>query len=69
MASYRATQSHDGYVYTKKDGLVRGLKTYAVIKPESKIHPADNDGVWDAIVIGAGYAGLIAARDLVKAGE
>lgn len=69
MPSYQANPSHDGYVYTKKDGLVSGLPTYGVIRPESKFHDTDNDSNWDVIVIGAGYAGLIAARDLVKAGE
>lgn len=66
---YLANPTHDGYTYTKKDGLVAGLKTYAVIKPEQKIRRADDGNVYEAIVIGAGYAGLVAARDLVKAGK
>jgi NADPH-dependent 2,4-dienoyl-CoA reductase/sulfur reductase-like enzyme len=67
--SYHAALSHDGYTYTKHDGLVQGLRTYGFIQPQSKIGDADAGKVWDAIVIGAGYTGLIAARDLVKAGE
>lgn len=69
MSKYQANLSHDGYVYTKKDGLVGGLKTFGVIQPESNIRAGGGDNVWEAIVIGAGYAGLIAARDLVKAGK
>lgn len=67
--SYQAKLSHDGYKYTKQDGLVQGLHTYGVIHPESKIRDADANKVWDAIVVGAGYTGLIAVRDLVKAGK
>jgi hypothetical protein len=67
--SYRANLSHDGYIYTKQDGLVQGLRTYGVIVPETKIRDAAAGKVWDAIVVGAGYTGLIAARDLVKAGK
>ncbi|KAF2963970.1 hypothetical protein GQX73_g9602 [Xylaria multiplex] len=69
MSPYHANLSNDGYIYTKKDGLVSGLHTYGVIKPESHIRQADDGNVWEAIVVGAGYAGLVAARDLVKAGK
>ena len=69
MSSYHANLSHDGHTYTKKDGLVAGLASYSVIQPERQIRQADDGNVWEVIVIGAGYAGLIAARDLVKAGE
>ena len=67
--SYHSKLSHDGYIYTKHDGLIKGLRTYGVIQPASKIRDADANKVWDVIVIGAGYTGLIAARDLVKAGK
>ncbi|KAJ5109610.1 hypothetical protein N7532_002255 [Penicillium argentinense] len=67
--SFHAKLSHDGYIYTKHDGLVQGLRTYGVIQPETKIRDADAGKVWDAVIIGGGYTGLIAARDLVKAGK
>ena len=67
-SSYQAKLSTEGYTYTKKDGLIGGLHTYGVIQPDSRIRQSDKDKIWDAIVIGAGYAGLVAARDLVKAG-
>ncbi|KAJ5492060.1 Flavin amine oxidase [Penicillium expansum] len=69
MTTYQAKISSEGHTYTKKDGLIGGLHTYSVIQPESKVHQADDGHVWETIIIGAGYAGLIAARDLVKAGK
>lgn len=69
MSRYQANPTVDGYTYTKNGGLVSGLRTYGVIQPESNVRNVDNSNVWEAIVIGAGYAGLIASRDLVKAGE
>lgn len=68
-SAYEAKLSKDGYTYTKGNGLVGGLRTYGVIQPERKIRQTDEGSIWEAIVIGAGYAGLIAARDLVKAGK
>lgn len=59
--------SRDGHEYTKQHGLKSGLPTQAVVKPERRIF-SPND-TWEVIVIGGGYAGLIAARDLVKAGR
>ncbi|KAK2685704.1 hypothetical protein QWA68_015452 [Fusarium oxysporum] len=66
---YRANLSSEGYTYTKEGGLATGLCTYGVIQPERKIRQGEENKVWDAVVIGAGYAGLIATRDLVKAGK
>jgi hypothetical protein len=66
---YHANLSTEGYTYTKKGGLVTGLHTYSVIQPDRKIRQTDENKVFDAIVIGSGYAGLVAARDLVKAGK
>ena len=69
MTSYKANLSNDGHTYTKQNGLVGGLHSYGDIQPERKIRLADEENVWETIVIDAGYAGLIAARDLVKASE
>lgn len=69
MSKYEANLSRDGYTYTKKDGLLAGLHTYSVIRPDRRVKPGNEDQVWDAIVIGAGYSGLVAARDLVRAGK
>lgn len=69
MSRYQANLSVDGHEYTRNEGLKRGLHTYSVIQPERRIRDADEGSIWDAIVVGSGYAGLIAARDLVKAGK
>jgi hypothetical protein len=68
---FEAKLSHDGHTYNPgkgSAGLHPGLKTYGVIDPAEKIGAAAEEKVWECIVIGAGYTGLIAARDLVKAG-
>ncbi|KAF5008950.1 hypothetical protein FDECE_4813 [Fusarium decemcellulare] len=69
MPPYNANLSTEGHTYTRKDGLVAGLHTYGVIQPERKIRQSDNGDAYEVIVIGAGYAGLVAARDLVKTGK
>lgn len=59
-------QSQEGYEWTDKDGLKHGLPTLGAIRPASKIQGRDD--VYDVIVIGAGYAGLTAVRDLTLSG-
>ena len=68
----QALLSNDGYTYLPGkgvSGLEPGLMTFGVVQPQEKIRSAQSNSIWDCIVIGAGYTGLIAARDLVKAGE
>jgi hypothetical protein len=68
---FEAKLSHDGHTYTPGEGtagLHPGLKTYGVIDPAEKVGAGAEEKVWECIVVGAGYTGLIAARDLVKAG-
>ncbi len=59
--------SREGFHWTPKDGLKAGLPSISVIKPQEKILPA-NEIFSDVIVIGAGYTGLVAARDLTTQG-
>lgn len=59
-------RSSDGYHWTEHEGLSAGLPSPGVIKPESKIDPMKH--AYDVIVIGAGYAGLTAARNAVRSG-
>lgn len=63
--------SREGYQWTQKDGLRSGLATMGVVKPASNIDVSavTQDALFDAVVIGAGYAGLTAARDLTFAGS
>lgn len=58
----------DGFTWTPSAGRRNGLPTIGVVQPpEYSIQP--DDDVHDVIVIGAGYAGLIAARDLTTQGK
>ncbi|CAH0004390.1 unnamed protein product [Clonostachys byssicola] len=59
--------STDGYRWTPEEGLKTGVPTDAVIVPQSL--NIDADTVYDAIVVGAGYAGLRATRDLSLQGH
>lgn len=58
--------SRDGYSWTKTDGLRPGIPSIGVIQPPSNVTSADTE--FDVIVVGAGYAGLTAARDTSVAG-
>ena len=64
-----APKTSDGYLWTPAEGVQRGaLETDAVVSPQRSVH-GSKDKVYDAIVIGAGYAGLAAARDLCGASK
>lgn len=56
----------DGYSWEQTTGVVSGLETDAVVRPPQSL--SIRDKVYDAVVIGAGYAGLAAARDLALSG-
>ncbi len=64
--------SKDGFTWTPSAGRREGLPTIGVVVPLT--HSADpdhaaQDVVHDVIVIGAGYAGLVASRDLSTQGK
>ncbi|KGQ03930.1 Monoamine oxidase N [Beauveria bassiana D1-5] len=58
--------SKDGFSWTKADGLRPGIPCIGAIQPSSNIKSTDTE--FDVIVVGAGYAGLTAARDTSVAG-
>ena len=60
----------DGYHYEPATGLVAGLHTAAVVAPPTSpgLASLPADHVFDVIVVGAGYAGLTAARDAAVSG-
>lgn len=59
----------EGFTYTPGKGLKAGLDTEGAIRPLSS-HAAKKDArPYDTIVVGAGYTGLVAARDLTLAGR
>jgi hypothetical protein len=60
--------SRDGYRWTSATGLVKGVPSIGVINPPSNLE-VRNENYYDIIVLGAGYAGLTAARDLTAAGR
>jgi monoamine oxidase len=54
-----APRSKEGYIWTKDGSSVEGLHTEAVVSSSSLVSKE-----YDVIVIGAGFAGLVAAREL-----
>ncbi|XXG97045.1 hypothetical protein Hte_003339 [Hypoxylon texense] len=61
--------TREGYQWTKADGVTAGLPSISVIQPSSNLKPGTQEDLYDAAIIGAGYAGLTAARDLALAGK
>lgn len=61
-------RTQDGYSWTRANGVRKGhLQCRGVVEPPQKKNtPACH--VYDAIVIGAGYAGLMAAREMTHRG-
>lgn len=59
--------SRDGYQWTPEAGLAQGVPSIGVISPPSNVTSATRP--WDVIVVGAGYSGLTATRDLTLAGK
>lgn len=55
-------KTSDGYTWTSTSGVVPGLECEAYVSPQRS--GARESHLYDVIVIGAGYAGLAAARDL-----
>lgn len=66
MSQHQLHFSRDGSHWTPGGGLQHGVPTIGVIQPSSN-RTSDQDVY--VIVIGAGYAGLIAARDLTMTGH
>ncbi|KAH8894015.1 amine oxidase [Thozetella sp. PMI_491] len=61
--------SRDGFTWTPSAGLREGLPTIGVIDPPTYVAPLAGDQPYDVVVIGAGYAGLVATRDLTTQGK
>ncbi|OQV01297.1 hypothetical protein CLAIMM_06678 [Cladophialophora immunda] len=67
MSDDMTHQSREGWSWTGESGLKSGLPSVAVVKPETNVQ--NRDKVFDVAIIGAGYAGLTAARDLSTSGH
>jgi hypothetical protein len=61
----------DGFQWTKETGLQAGVPSLGVILPPSNLPSDDtaNSEAFDVIVVGGGYTGLTAIRDLTLAGH
>ncbi|TIC96213.1 Monoamine oxidase N [Colletotrichum higginsianum] len=61
-----SARSREGFAWNPEDGFTYGLRTPAVVPstPEDAL-----SSHYDVVVIGAGFAGLTAARDLALAGK
>jgi heterodisulfide reductase subunit A-like polyferredoxin len=60
-------KSRDGYQWTANDGLQQGIPSIGVIQPSSNLRATEE--LFDVLVIGAGYSGLTAARDMATSGS
>lgn len=58
--------TREGFQWTPTSGLQQGLPCEGVIQPPEMIQKPGQ--VFDVLVIGAGYTGLTAARDLTATG-
>jgi hypothetical protein len=58
--------SKDGYCWTETQGLKAGIPSIGVIQPPTNVK--DPSKTYDVIVVGAGYTGLTAIRDMTLAG-
>ncbi|OTA53464.1 monoamine oxidase [Hypoxylon sp. EC38] len=68
MANPTIATTREGYHWTKEGGLAAGVPSIGVVHPVSNIESKTQQGLYDVAIIGAGYAGLTAARDLAAAG-
>ena len=61
-------RTNDGYTWNRAQGTKHGgLKCRGVIEPARKL--GSSPKIYDVIVVGAGYAGLRAARDLATSSQ
>lgn len=58
--------SRDGFQWTPETGLAQGVPSIGVISPPTKT--STSSATYDVIVVGGGYTGLTATRDLTIAG-
>jgi len=65
--SNSTSNTRDGFQWTEDAGIQFGIPCIGLIQPPSQTQSPEN--VYDVIVIGAGYTGLTAARDLTTMGH
>lgn len=57
----------EGYLYKRDGTFQQGLVCTGAILPPTNISPSSSE-IFDVIVLGAGFAGLTACRDLTLSG-
>ena len=67
MATTSAQTTREGFQWTESGGLQKGIPCLGAIRPSSNIQ--NSEQIYDVVVVGAGYTGLTAARDLTTAGH
>lgn len=67
MTDSRTPKSQEGFQWTPERGLQAGLPSLGVVEPSANVR--SHEHLYDVAVIGAGYAGLTAARDLTTQGH
>lgn len=68
MAFIPSKSTREGYQWTEISGLQTGIPCVGVVEPETNVSQSSPKS-YDVIVIGAGYAGLTATRDLTTTGH
>ncbi|KAI8960500.1 amine oxidase [Daldinia sp. FL1419] len=68
MADSTAHTTRDGFHWTGDGGLKAGVPSVSVVQPPSNLTSTSQATLYDVAIIGAGYAGLTAARDLSTSG-
>lgn len=64
-----AGTTSESHVWSPEAGLKSGGYVCEGVISPPRLTKAPEDHVYDAVIVGAGYAGLVAARDLVNAGS
>lgn len=59
-------KSRDGVQWSKQSSLEKGVPSMGAVRPLSNVQSSET--IYDVVVVGAGYAGLTAARDLTTSG-
>lgn len=57
-------RTQDGFLWTQHGGITEGLLTRSIVPSTKSLR-----STYDAIVIGAGFSGLIAARELAMTAQ
>ena len=64
-----AGETAEGYIWSREGGLKHGgFACEGAVVPPVNVK-SSKETVYDVLIVGGGYAGLVAARDLTTAGQ